>query len=71
MIRNLNMLIAAAMLFSSTSAIAAAAPYQCTFLLRSAPTTQSVNADSEIHAKEIIRHEHGYSNVDRLSCSRV
>lgn len=71
MIRNLNMLIAAAILFSSTAATAAAAPYQCSFLLRGAPTTQRVNADTEEHAKSIIRYEHGYFNVDRLSCNRV
>ncbi|KRG73388.1 hypothetical protein ABB28_11015 [Stenotrophomonas chelatiphaga] len=71
MIRHLHMLIAAAILFSSTAATAAVAPYQCTFLLRGAPTMQRINADSEIHAKEIIRYEHGYFNVDRLSCNRV
>ncbi len=66
----LRLAVAALLLTIATNAMAAA-PYSCTFLHDGKWKQERVQADSEIHARQVIIHKYGFFNVDRVQCTRA
>ncbi len=66
----IRILVATLLLATAANAMAAR-PYSCTFLHDRKWKQEFVQADSEIHARQVIIYKYGFFNVSRVQCTRV